>query len=35
LLHEFEIGSWRALFIHLIRILQSVNEGLLVELDRR
>ena len=35
LLHEFEIGTWRALFIHLLRILQSIDGGLLTELDRR
>jgi len=35
LMHEFELGVWRAIFIHLLRILQSVDEQLLVELDRR
>jgi hypothetical protein len=35
LLHEFELGVWRALFIHLLRILESVNPNLLHELDRR
>jgi len=35
LLHEFELGVWRAVFIHLMRILQSMGEDLLVELDRR
>jgi hypothetical protein len=35
LMHEFELGVWRAIFIHLMRILQSLNEGLLIELDRR
>jgi hypothetical protein len=35
LMHEFELGVWRAVFIHLLRILQSVNVDLLVELDRR
>lgn len=34
LMHEVEIG-WKALFIHLLRILQSIDEGLLVELDSR
>ena len=34
-MHEFELGVWRAIFIHLLRILQSVDEALLVELDRR
>jgi hypothetical protein len=35
LMHEFELGVWRAIFIHLMRILQSLNEDLLIELDRR
>jgi len=35
LMHEFELGVWRALFIHLLRILNSVNKDLVHELDRR
>ena len=35
LMHEFELGVWRAIFIHLLRMLQSVDNDLLVELDRR
>lgn len=35
LMHEFELGVWRAIFIHLLRILQSIGDHLLVELDRR
>jgi hypothetical protein len=35
LLHEFELGVWKALFIHLLRILDSVDPSLIVELDRR
>jgi hypothetical protein len=35
LLHEFELGVWKAVFLHLLRILQSVNEDLAMELDRR
>ena len=35
LMHEFELGVWRAVFIHLLWILQSVNENLLIELDCR
>lgn len=35
LMHEFEQGVWRAFFIHLLRILESLDESLLVELDRR
>jgi hypothetical protein len=34
-MHEVEIGGWKALFIHLLRILQSIDQRLLVELDRR
>ena len=34
-MHEIESGGWRALLIHLLRILQSVDERLLAELDRR
>jgi len=35
LMHEVELGIWRAIFIHLLRILQSVGADRLVELDRR
>jgi hypothetical protein len=35
LMHEVEIGVWKALLIHLLRMLQSVDDQLLVELDRR
>jgi hypothetical protein len=35
LMHEFELGIWKAVFIHLIRILESIDNGLIVELDRR
>lgn len=35
LMHEFEIGVWRSVFIHLLRILQTVDSGLIHELDRR
>lgn len=37
LLHEFEIGAWKSLFIHLIRILDASSSGstLIHELDRR
>jgi hypothetical protein len=35
LMHEVEIGGWRTLLIHLLRILQSLDEKLLAELDRR
>jgi len=35
LMHEVELGIWRAIFIHLLRILQSLDENLLLELDQR
>lgn len=35
LLHEFELGVWKALFIHLLWILEAINPALLHELDRR
>ena len=37
LLHEFELGVWKALFTHLIRILHAATPhgGLVAELDRR
>jgi hypothetical protein len=35
LMHEFELGVWRALFIHLLRMLDAANNTLIQELDRR
>jgi hypothetical protein len=35
LMHEVEIGGWRALLIHLLRILDCHDASLLIELDRR
>ena len=35
LLHEFELGVWKALFIHLLRILSAINPSLLNILDQR
>ncbi|KAL0564603.1 hypothetical protein V5O48_017441, partial [Marasmius crinis-equi] len=37
LLHEFELGVWKAVFTHLIRILYSLPDGAekVAELDRR
>lgn len=34
-MHEVELGVWRSLFIHLIRILRAVNPALVHELDLR
>ncbi|KAF9551238.1 hypothetical protein CPC08DRAFT_768761 [Agrocybe pediades] len=37
LLHEFELGVWRTLFTHLIRILHAASDAdeLVIELDKR
>ena len=35
LMHEFELGFWKALFIHLLRILEAESSSLLTELDHR
>ena len=34
LLHEFEIGVWKAVFIHLLHLLDSLSEALKHDLDR-
>jgi hypothetical protein len=35
LMHEVELGVWKSIFIHLLRILDCRDEGLKHELDRR
>jgi len=35
LMHEFELGVWKALFLHLLRMLYSLDKTLVNELDRR
>jgi hypothetical protein len=35
LMHEFELGVWKSIFIHLLRILDAYDNRLLDELDRR
>jgi hypothetical protein len=35
IMHEFELGVWKALFIHLIRILQASSAALVNEMDCR
>ena len=38
LMHEFELGIWKALFVHLIRLLHISGKGIddrINELDRR
>ena len=35
LLHEFELGVWKAILIHLLRIVSTLKGSMLAELDRR
>lgn len=35
LMHEFELGIWKALFIHLLRVLNAENPSLVHQLDQR
>jgi hypothetical protein len=35
LLHEFELGVWRMLLLHLLRIIFALNKDLIHELDKR
>lgn len=35
LMHEVESGTWRALFIHLLRMLISMDESRIAEVDKR
>jgi hypothetical protein len=35
LMHDYELGKWRSLFIHLLRILDAVDCKLLMDLDQR
>lgn len=35
LMHEVDAGSWRALLIHLLRILEAFDETLIHEIDKR
>lgn len=35
LLHEFELGVWKAILIHLLWIINSAAETSLAELDSR
>jgi hypothetical protein len=34
-MHEVELGIWKSLMVHLLRILNSVGENVVNELDRR
>lgn len=35
LLHEFELGVWKAIFTHLLRILIAAGPSLIHQLDER
>jgi hypothetical protein len=35
LLHEVELGVWRSLFIHLLRIMECIGPTLAHKLDER
>jgi hypothetical protein len=35
LMHEFELGVWKAIFNQLLRLLRAINEALIVLLDQR
>lgn len=35
LLHEFELGVWKAVFTHLMRILHAVGGGAISTLNKR
>lgn len=34
-MHEFELGVWKALFAHLVRVVYAVDPKLVEELDNR
>lgn len=34
-MHEFELGVWKGLFIHLVRLLNAIDNFKVVEMDRR
>lgn len=34
-MHEFEMGRWRDVFVHLLRIITCFNPALINEIDRR
>ena len=35
LMHEFELGVWKAVFTHLMRILYEAGDGAINELNER
>lgn len=34
-LHEFELGVWKAILLHLLRIVDSLKGSVLAELDHQ
>ena len=34
-MHEFDLGVWKGIFTHLLRLLDSLGRDKLNELDRR
>lgn len=34
-MHEIELGVWKKIFVHLLRILECVSKGALNTLDQR
>jgi predicted transcriptional regulator len=34
-MHEFELGVWKGLFVHLVRLLNAVDNSIVVEMDRQ
>jgi len=34
LLHEFELGVWKAIFIHLLRILETLKQSQISDMDK-
>lgn len=35
MMHEFELGVWKSVFTHLIRLLTAVGHTMVAELDSR
>ncbi|KAJ3554174.1 hypothetical protein NM688_g3242 [Phlebia brevispora] len=35
MLHTFELGVWRTIFVHILRVLNGIDKKLLAEFDRR
>lgn len=35
LMHEFELGVWKAVFIHLVRVLNSLGQSIVDKFNER